>query len=451
MRNKKIIYYVTLIPLIVIIAFFAWFFTVIFESGKPSLSVDPLTEYLSKKQTFTVKASDMKRGLRALKVSLTHGGAEQTILETKFPFEGMLNHGGTRTFEKQFEIDTQSLHITQGTIELKVQAWDYSRRNGGDGNTTVILHNLIVDTIPPTIRPISQMHNVNQGGTGLVVYQTSSDAAESGVYVNDIFFKGYPASKNHNDNYAAYFAIPYNITSNPVIHLWAKDKAGNTATTSFTCIIKRIKFRSDDMNLNDAFLKKILPYFSEEIDPKASDIDNFLKVNRDLRKKNNEVFFDLMKNVSSDKLWEGSWLRLKDAAPMARYADHRRYLYNGRLVDEQDHLGQDLASLANSPVDAENSGKVIFAERNGIYGNAVVIDHGQGIASVYGHMSDLLVKKGQDVKKGEIIGHTGQTGLAGGDHLHISILVQGVFVNPIEWWDDHWIRDNVTSKLELVK
>jgi len=363
----------------------------------------------------------------------------------------MLNHGGTRTFEKQFDIDTQAFHLTQGAVELKVQAWDYSRRNGGDGNTTVILHNLIVDTIPPTIRPISQMHNVNQGGTGLVVYQTSSDAVESGVYVNDIFFKGYPASKTHNYNYAAYFAIPYNITSNPAVHLWAKDKAGNTATTSFTCIIKRVKFRSDDMNLSDSFFKKILPYFSDETDPKASDLDNFLKVNRDLRKKNNQIFFDLMKNVSLDKLWDGSWLRLKDAAPMARYADHRRYLYNGRLVDEQDHLGQDLASLANSPVDAENSGKVIFAERNGIYGNAVMIDHGQGIASIYGHMSDITVKTGQDVKKGDIIGHTGQTGLAGGDHLHISILVQGVFVNPIEWWDDHWIRDNVTSKLELVK
>jgi hypothetical protein len=451
MRSKKLIYYVTLIPLVLILACFIWFFTVIFESEKPSLSVDPLTEYLSKKQTFTVKASDMKRGLKGLKVSFTHGGAEQTILEMKFPFEGMLNHGGTRTFEKQVDIDTQAFHLTQGAIELKVQTWDYSRRNGGDGNTTVILHNLIVDRIPPTIRPISQMHNVNQGGTGLVVYQTSSDAVESGVYVNDIFFKGYPASKTNKDNHVAYFAIPYNIISNPTIHLWAKDKAGNTATTPFTCIIKRIRFRSDDMNLSDSFFRKILPYFAEEIDQTASDLDNFLKINRDLRKNNNDVLFNLMKNVSSDKLWEGSWLRLKDAAPMARYADHRRYLYNGRLVDEQDHMGQDLASLANSPVDAENSGKVIFAERNGIYGNAVVIDHGQGIASVYGHLSDITVKNGQDVKKGDIIGHTGQTGLAGGDHLHVSILVQGVFVNPIEWWDDHWIRDNVTSKLELAR
>jgi len=451
-KNKKTVYYLALIPLAIILVLFAWFFTIIFEGEKPLLTVEPLPEFLSKKQAFTIKAGDMKRGLKALKVSYSPGGKEETVLDLKFPFEGILNGKGTHNYEDQFVIDPQTLHLTQGTMDIKVQAWDYSRKNGGDGNTTVILHSLIIDTMPPTIRPLSQMHNVNQGGTGLVVYQASSDTLESGVYVNDLFFKGYPASKDpKNENYVAYFAIPYDIKTNPTISLWAKDKAENTVTTAFTCLVKRIQFRSDDMNLSDSFLKKVLPYFSNEIDPNATDIDNYLKINRELRKTDNAIFYDLMKDVSPDKLWEGSWLRLKNSAPMAKYADHRKYYYNSKLVDEQDHLGLDLASLANSPVDAENSGKIIFAERNGIYGNAVVIDHGQGIASLYGHLSDIIVTKGQDVKKGDIIGHTGQTGLAGGDHLHVSMLVHGVFVNPIEWWDDHWIQDNITSKLNLLK
>ena len=441
-----------LIPLLVILILFAWFLMVIFESEAPLLTLEPLPEYLSKKQSFVIKSSDMKRGLKALKVSYTHGGTEQTVLDVKFPFEGILNGKGTHNYQKEFIIDPQALHLTQGTIEINVQAWDYSRKNGGDGNITVIKRTLIVDTIPPTARPLSQMHNINQGGTGLVVYQASSDTIESGVYVNDVFFKGFPAGDDpKKGDYVAYFAIPYDITTNPTISLWAKDKAGNTVTSAFTCLVKRVQFRSDDMNVTDSFLKKVLPYFSDEIDPKASDIDNYLKINTDLRKKNNAVFYDLMKDVSADKLWAGSWLRLKNSAPMANYADHRKYLYNGKLMDEEDHLGCDLASLANSPVDAENSGKILFAERNGIYGNAVVIDHGQGIASVYGHLSDISVTKGQLVKKGDIIGHTGQTGLAGGDHLHVSILVHGVFVNPKEWWDDHWIQDNITSKLDLLK
>jgi len=52
------------------------------------------------------------------------------------------------------------------------------------------------------------------------------------------------------------------------------------------------------------------------------------------------------------------------------------------------------------------------------------------------------------VKKGDIIGNTGTTGLAGGDHLHFSMLVHGTFVNPKEWWDPHWIKDNITAKLQ---
>ena len=119
-------------------------------------------------------------------------------------------------------------------------------------------------------------------------------------------------------------------------------------------------------------------------------------------------------------------------------------------VDEQDHLGIDLASLANSPVQAANHGRVIFAERNGIYGLTVALDHGQGLISIYGHLNSIGVTLDQDVKKGDIIGLTGQTGLAGGDHLHFSIMVNGIFVNPIEWWDDHWIKDNITRKLELL-
>lgn len=451
MKTKKTLYYLIILPAAAILGLFIWFLTVTFEGNPPLAAIEPLPEFISKKQEFVVKASDTGKGLRAIKVSYTHGGREETVIDEKFPVEGFLNGNGTHDYEKEFVIDPQTLRLAQGSMGINIQVWDYSRKNGGDGNTTVVVHNLVVDTMPPTIRPLSQMHNVNQGGTGLVVYKASADTLESGVYVGDIFFKGYPATDDpKNESYVAYFAIPYNITAGQSIRLWAKDKAENSITTPFSCLVKRIQFRSDNMNISDAFLQKVLPYFSSEIDPAASDIDNYIKINSELRIKDNSLIHDLMKNTSPERLWEGSWLRLKNSAAMARYADHRRYLYNGRLVDEQDHMGIDLASLENAPVEAINNGKIVFAERNGIYGNMIVIDHGQGIASLYGHLSEFLVTNGQDVKKGDIIGHTGQTGLAGGDHLHLSILVNGVFVNPIEWWDDHWIQDNITSKLELI-
>lgn len=451
MKNKKTVYYLSLIPIAAILGLFVWFFMITFEGEKPLLSIEPLPEFLSKKQTFMVKASDDGRGIRAIRVSYTHGGKEETVLDETFSFQGAFNGKGTHDYEKEFVIDPQTLRLAQGSMDIHIQTWDYSRKNGGDGNTTVVVHSLIVDTMPPTIRALSQLNYVNQGGTGLVVYRASSDTTESGVYVDDLFFKGYPATDDpKNQDYIAYFAVPYNITNNPSINLWAKDRADNTISTSFSCHIKRKQFKSDNMNISDSFLQNVLPYFFDEIDPLASDIDNYIKINSEMRIKDNALIYDLMKDLSPDKLWEGSWLRLKNSATKATFADHRKYIYNGDIVDEQDHMGVDLASTANSPVAAANNGSVIFAQKNGIYGNMVVIEHGQGLASLYGHLSDILVTNGQEVIKGDIIGHTGTTGLAGGDHLHFSILVHGVFVNPIEWWDDHWIQDNVTLKLDLI-
>jgi murein DD-endopeptidase MepM/ murein hydrolase activator NlpD len=107
----------------------------------------------------------------------------------------------------------------------------------------------------------------------------------------------------------------------------------------------------------------------------------------------------------------------------------------------------DLASLERATVPAANTGKVAFAGFFGIYGNAVIIDHGLGLQTLYSHLSQIDVKEGQDVKKGDPIGKTGATGLAGGDHLHFGVLVFGHPTSPIEWWDQHWIDDNILSKL----
>jgi murein DD-endopeptidase MepM/ murein hydrolase activator NlpD len=141
---------------------------------------------------------------------------------------------------------------------------------------------------------------------------------------------------------------------------------------------------------------------------------------------------------------------MKNAATMARFGDHRTYYYQGKKIDKQIHLGIDLASLANSPVGAANNGRIIYADKLGIYGLTVVIDHGQGLSSLYGHLSQTTLAVNDQVKKGDIVGYTGQTGMAGGDHLHFSVLVHGIFVNPIEWWDPHWIRDNIDRKLAIL-
>ena len=138
---------------------------------------------------------------------------------------------------------------------------------------------------------------------------------------------------------------------------------------------------------------------------------------------------------------------MPNAQVMSAFADRRTYYYNDQEIDRQDHLGFDLASVRHAELPAANSGVVVLARYFGIYGNAVVIDHGFGLMTLYGHLSSIDVEEGQRVERGQTVGRSGQTGLAAGDHLHFTVLLQGMAVNPIEWWDPGWIRDRLHRKL----
>jgi murein DD-endopeptidase MepM/ murein hydrolase activator NlpD len=180
-------------------------------------------------------------------------------------------------------------------------------------------------------------------------------------------------------------------------------------------------------------------------------VDRFLFVNRDLRKANYRTIAQVCRSSDKQLHWRGIFARLPNAANRARFADHRTYYYKKKEIDRQVHLGIDLASLANSPVPAANNGVVVFAEPLGIYGNTVIIDHGFRLFSMYSHLSFIAVKAGDNITKGATLGRTGSTGMAGGDHLHFSMLINDRFVNPVEWWDKKWIQNNVQSKIEQVK
>jgi hypothetical protein len=452
-KKRNIGLIAAVISIMVVLGLLSWFLMTIFESEKPQIQLAPLPEFLTEKQEVVLTVTDLKRGIRRVEVCVKQAGRTMTVLENAFPFEGLLNREGTHRFETRFAVDPSRLNLAQGRADLYVSVWDYSRRSGGDGNLSIFEHRMIVDTIPPAIRSLSSLNYVTVGGSGLVVYQTSSDATRSGLFVNDIFFPGFPAAEGAEEGmHVCYFCIPLNLEGKPEIYLWAEDRAGNRSRGIFHCHIRQKRFRMDKINISDRFLEQIFPYFASYLKDVAGEGSaKFLKINRDLRRENALAFSDLRTKTSPAMLWEGVWLRLKNAANMAGFGDRRSYYYKGEKIDEQTHMGVDLASLANSEVQAANNGRVIFAEDLGIYGLTVVLDHGQGLASTYSHLSSIGVQNGQEVKKGDIIGSTGQTGLAGGDHLHFGVMVNGLFVNPIEWWDPHWIQDNITKKLEMLK
>ena len=133
---------------------------------------------------------------------------------------------------------------------------------------------------------------------------------------------------------------------------------------------------------------------------------------------------------------------------MAKFGDRRTYYSNGNVIDHQTHLGVDIASVRHAKVPAANNGMVIFTGFYGIYGDSVIIDHGMGLQTLYAHLSKIMVQDGEMVKRGQVVGLSGSTGLAGGDHLHFGVLISGIPVNPIEWWDGSWIKNNIDSKLD---
>ena len=217
-------------------------------------------------------------------------------------------------------------------------------------------------------------------------------------------------------------------------------------------------FRRAHLQVSDQFLEQVVPSIvkstptlaDEEITPETSPAELlklYLFINGTLREQNRQTLAAFSGGTGPTMQWEGAFVPLANAQVESRFADHRTYIYDGQEVDQQIHLGFDLASTANASVLASNNGNVLHADYLGIYGNSIIIDHGMGIQSLYAHLSRIDVFPGQIVERGQLIGRSGSTGLAGGDHLHFAILLNGHPVNPTEWWDPNWIRDRILRKL----
>ena len=311
----------------------------------------------------------------------------------------------------------------------------------------------------PQVAVLSTKHYVNLGGSEMVVYRATPADVESGVQVGDLTYPGYPASgaKIEGVNITdptikiAFFALRYDQDVNTPMFAYARDEAGNSARGDFDRMTFPKPFKKSRIPLDDKFLDRVVPAILEttnEVNPQGSNLDKFLVLNGELRRKNAEKIASYAKTSAPEILWGGAVFHpFTNTAVEAAFADQRTYVYGGKDVDRQTHLGFDLARVVNSPIVAANRGKVVHAAPLGIYGNCVIIDHGMGVQSLYGHLSYIAVKVGDTVEKEQELGKSGMTGLAGGDHLHFTMLVNGQMVNPVEWWDAHWIQDRIIRKL----
>jgi murein DD-endopeptidase MepM/ murein hydrolase activator NlpD len=303
---------------------------------------------------------------------------------------------------------------------------------------------------PPELAVLSTQNYATQGGAGVVVYRVGETSVRDGVQAGEWFFPGAPLAGGGPGERFCLFGVPWDLGDDTGLRLLAEDDVANRAEAAFLDRFFPKPPARDRISLSDSFMARVVPEIlrrTPDLSDRGDLLENYLQVNRDLRQTNALELVEMARDSAPEFLWTKPFLPFPNAQVMSAFADQRTYLYEGREVDQQTHLGYDLASVARAPVPAANSGRVVMARYFGIYGNTVLLDHGHGLMTLYSHLSSIEVQPGQDVERGATIGHTGATGLAGGDHLHFTTLVGGLPVNPTEWWDTDWIRDRIARKL----
>lgn len=433
--------------------------------GEPRIAVDAPTS-VGKRAAFTVVVNEPVRGVVDVTVEVEGAGvAKKVLAEVHNPAPaGAFAPAGPVEAKLDVVVGKEAMpELTEGTLKLTITA----TRAGSwlkHPDPVVVEKTIVVKLSPPQVTPMSSFVHVSQGGAEVIVYEVGAGATKDGVVVARVadaanaepwFFQGFPLPGGPPTRHFAIFALPYDDTGSEAdvkarVKLTACDELDNCSTASFVNKYIPRPMGKDTIELGDAFLAKV----TSEIFPQTpalqrsgDNLADYLVLNRELRKTNNAFLVELAKKTQPKFLWTKSFQPFGDAAIKGAFADRRTYTRAGANVDTQDHLGFDLARVERAPINASNDGVVAFAGYLGIFGNCVVVDHGFGLMTLYAHLSAIQVKEGDVLTRGQTVGLTGATGLAGGDHLHFTTLVGGRAVNPIEWWDGHWIKDRVKLKL----
>ncbi len=297
---------------------------------------------------------------------------------------------------------------------------------------------LTFDDQAPNLATLDGTRSLKRGGAGVVLYEVGEHPAETGIVLDDLIFRAFAFDQN---KYLSFYVHPFYVDSDDFKpRVFARDKAGNTRKIRPGSRTASYTYPSVVIELTDDFLNVVQEKMME--DSSKTPLEAFVQINDIVRKENYRVIEAQCQNTVTQKLWEGAFLR-NLGTTKANFAEYRTYMYRSAVVSRQVHTGIDIAGINNTEILAANHGKVVFTGEIGIYGNVVILDHGYGIHSLYGHLNQIDVQEGDMVKKGAPIAVSGETGLAFGDHLHFEIRINGIPVNPIEWFDDVWVKTNI--------
>ncbi len=454
------------------------------RTGTPHATLEAARPGIGRAGTkVTIHLSEPSRGLAGARVELVQGD-ETTVLEERTypgprPFWAFW---GPRATDDTFDVTAgpqtvDDLREGDATVRVVAERAGSLLRSPAPVSEELVLP---VDLRPPLVTVLSHQHYVAQGGSGVVVYRVDAsalaDGGRDGVRVTLTpdrapdrtpdraegadgdetaaptvrFFPGYPLPGGDAGERFALFAAPHDLEDPAGLRLVAADPLGNESEVAFVDQWFPRPPHRDTIRLSESFMAKVVPEIMDQtpgLEDRGSLLDNYLEINGALRAEDADELRALSERSTPELLWHRPFLPLPGGQVMSQFADRRTYVFDGKPVDHQTHLGFDLASTRHDEVPAANDGIVLLARYFGIYGNTVVLDHGYGLMSLCSHLSSIAVEEGQHVERGQTLGLTGSTGLAGGDHLHFTMMIDGEPVTPVEWWDGSWIRDRIAAKL----
>jgi hypothetical protein len=423
-----VILLVIVVPIIVVVA----------RSATPSIDLPTAVSTIGQATPISIHASD-PRGIRSVTAMVEQSGASYPVWQLTQPSKAK---DSTWNFTAGVKTTPQ---LKDGKAKLIVEATsnDLMRRSAR------IERDVTVVTQPPTVSVDSEQHYLYIGMADLATFSVSGSWTASGVRVGNQSYRSWPMPGGKPGQFSM-FAFAWNMPQGTIPVVFASNGAGNDVTSPITVIFPKKEqphYTVHDLQISDAFMQKVVG----ELDPNGSgDVAaRFVKINNEMRKSNNKTLSELRLKTADHFLFSQPFARQSHSQAEATFADLRNYIYQGKKIDQQVHLGYDLAVTQHVGVEASNDGRIVWAAPLGIYGNCIVVDHGYGLQTIYGHLSHIDVHEGDLVKRGQVMGQSGMTGMAGGDHIHFAMQLDGVQIDPKEWWDPHWIQDHIAKRVEL--
>ena len=438
---------ISIIFILIIVAFGFLYTSSMFERNAPKIDIASKIDW-NLKAPLKLKLSD-DSGIKFVRIRLSDGKNNIEITKKLYT-----------KIEKNQTIDIKfprtSFVGTKKHFQLIIDVTDSSKWNFLSGNSVQKIVDIKIDRRSPELFVINNSYKIIKGGVATVVFK-AKDTNLKDLYIETNFGKRfYPTPFYKKDYFISLIAWPVKQKRFRVV-IVATDDAGNMTKVPIRLFYVNKRYRVSKIKLKDRFLDGKISDLVSENRPElsnASKVEKFKYINETLRSENEKTIKKYTtptdKNMISS-FFQKRFYPLKNAKAVASFGDHRYYSYDGKNISEAWHLGLDLASIAGAKIRIKNSGTVVFADPNGIYGNNLIIYHGLGLYTLYGHCSNFLVNKGDSVKAGQVIANTGSTGLALGDHLHFGVLVQGVEVRPEEWMDRSWMKTNVFNIIKTSK